>query len=50
MVADVLCDPSLQDKAIAGRLGLFIKKAMMVESGQDLSKKSHKAHLGKDYE
>ena len=50
MVADVLTDPSLQDKAIAGRLGLFIKKAMMVESGQDLSKRSHKSLLGKDYE
>jgi hypothetical protein len=33
-----------------GRLSLLIKKAMMVECSEDLSKKSHKLILGRDYE
>lgn len=49
-IANVLCEPSLHDKAIVGRLSLFIKKAMMVESGEDLNKKAHKMILGRDYE
>ena len=32
IVANVLCDPALNEKAIVGRLGLFIKKTMLIES------------------
>jgi hypothetical protein len=31
MIANVLCDPALNEKAIIGRLGLFIKKALLIE-------------------
>ena len=50
MVAKVLCDPALSEKAIVGRLGLFIKKALLIESSQDISKKPLQLILGKDYE
>ena len=40
MVANCLCDAQLSEKAIVGRLGLFIKKAMLIESADDMSKKS----------
>ena len=50
MVANVLMDSSLGEKAIIGRLGLFIKKALLIESSQDLSKKPLQLILGKDYE
>lgn len=40
MVANCLCDAQLGEKAIVGRLGLFIKRAMLIESADDLSKKS----------
>jgi hypothetical protein len=33
-----------------GRLSLFIKKAMMIESGDELNKRAFKMILGKDYE
>ena len=49
-IANVLVEPSLHDKAIIGRLSLFIKKAMMIESGEDLNKKAHKLIMGRDYE
>ena len=39
IVANVLCDPLLNEKAIIGRLGLFIKKALLIESKEDISKK-----------
>ena len=48
MIANVLCSP--EEKAIVGRLGLFIKKAAMVETSEDLSQKSLQKVLGKDYE
>ena len=41
IIASVLCDAQLQEKAIVGRLGLFIKKAMLIDSGEDLNKKAH---------
>jgi len=50
MIAQVLCDSQLHDKAIVGRLSLFIKKAMMIESGDELNKRAFKMILGKDYE
>ena len=49
-IANVLVEQSLHDKAIIGRLSLFIKKAMMIESGEDLNKKAHKLIMGRDYE
>ena len=36
MIANVLCDAQLHEKAIVGRLSLFIKKSMMIESGEEL--------------
>lgn len=50
MIAQVLTDPALSEKAIIGRLGLFIKKALLIESAQDISKKPLQLILGKDYE
>lgn len=50
MVANVLCDAALQEKAIVGRIGLFIKKALLIDSAQDISKKPLNLILGKDYE
>jgi hypothetical protein len=32
IIADVICDSTLQERAIVGRLGLFIKRASMIES------------------
>lgn len=46
MVANVLCDPQLAEKAIVGRLGLFIKKALLIDSAQDISKKPLNLILG----
>ena len=46
----MLCDPSLNEKAIIGRLGLFIKKALLIESKEDISKKPLQLIIGKDYE
>jgi len=45
-----LFDPTLNEKAIIGRLGLFIKKAISIESKEDISKKPFLLLLGKDYE
>ena len=50
MIAAVLCDAQLQDKAIVGRLTLFIKKSMMIESGEELQKRAFRMIIGKDYE
>ena len=41
LIADTLVDQSLQEKAIIGRLGLFIKRASSIESGEDLNTKPH---------
>ena len=38
IIANVLTDTQLGEKAIIGRLGLFIKKCMNIESGEDLNK------------
>lgn len=46
----MLCDPQLQEKAIVGRLSLFIKKALMIESGEELTKRAFKMVIGRDYE
>ena len=50
MIANVLCDSTLAEKAIVGRISLFIKKSMMIESGEELNKRAFKMILGKDYE
>ena len=50
MIAAVLCDSNLSEKAIVGRLGLFIKKALLIENAEDLNKKPMHLILGKDYE
>ena len=50
MIAAVLCDSQLQEKAIVGRISLFIKKSMMIESGEEFTKRAFKMILGKDYE
>jgi hypothetical protein len=52
VIADVICDSSLQERAIIGRIGLFIKKACSIEGGIDdeLSKKPHQVILGRNYE
>lgn len=46
----MLCDTNLGDKAIVGRLGLFIKRAALIECAEDLSKRPLNLILGKDYE
>jgi hypothetical protein len=50
MIANVLTDSTFGEKAIIGRLGLFIKKALLIECSQDISKKPLQLILGKDYE
>jgi hypothetical protein len=50
IIANVITDQSLNEKAIVGRLGLFIKKAILLETAQDLNKKPLQHILGKDYE
>jgi len=40
----------MSEKAIVGRISLFIKKSMMIESGEELNKRALKMILGKDYE
>ena len=50
MIAAILCDAALSEKAIIGRLGIFIKKALFIESKEDIGKKPLHLMLGKDYE
>ena len=50
IIANVLCNPVLNEKAIVGRLGLFIKKALLIEESEDISSKPLQLILGKDYE
>ena len=50
MIASVLADVQLSEKAIVGRISLFIKKSMMIESGEELSSRAFKMVIGKDYE
>lgn len=39
MIAEIICDVTHGDKAIVGRLGLFIKRGSMIEGGKDLLNK-----------
>ena len=36
IIAQVICDSALGEKAIIGRLGLFIKRAMLIDGSKDL--------------
>ena len=49
-IAEIICDNTLQEKSIIGRIGLLIKRALVIESEEDLSKRSHQVIFGKDYE
>jgi hypothetical protein len=40
-IAEIICDNTLQEKSIIGRIGLLIKRALVIESEEDLSKRSH---------
>lgn len=50
IIAQVICDPQNGEKAIIGRLGLFIKRASQVEGAKDLATKPLQMVLGKNYE
>jgi len=52
IVADTICDQTLQERAIVGRLGLFVKRATMLDGSSDdeLSKKPHQVIMGRNYE
>ena len=49
LLAAVITDQALSDKAIIGRLGIFIKKALLIDT-EELSKRPLNLILGKDYE
>jgi hypothetical protein len=50
MIATVICDSQLGEKSIIGRLGLFIKRASILEKPADLTNRSINLVLGKSYE
>ena len=50
IIAQVICDPSQGEKAIIGRLGLFIKRATMIQGKKDLVSKPLQVVIGKNYE
>lgn len=50
IIAQVICDPAHGEKAIIGRLGLFIKRAGMIEGAKDLVNKPLQVVIGKNYE
>jgi hypothetical protein len=52
IIAEVICDSTLQERAIIGRLGLFIKRCSNIENSlnEDISKKPHQVILGRNYE
>jgi len=50
MIASIICDQKLGEKSIIGRLGLFIKRAQLIEGGRDLTHKPLSMLLGKNYE
>ena len=50
IIASVICDPQHGEKAIIGRLGLFIKRASLIEGAKDLVSQPLQMLLGKNYE
>ena len=50
IIAAVICDPQNGEKAIIGRLGLFVKRAAQIEGATDLVSKPLQMVLGKNYE
>jgi hypothetical protein len=50
MIASIICDQKLGEKSIIGRLGLFIKRAQLIEGGRDLTHRPLSMLLGKNYE
>lgn len=50
LIAQVLCDPQHGEKAIVGRLGLFIKRGSQIEGGKDLLNKPLQVVIGRTYE
>jgi hypothetical protein len=49
-IAAVICDASHGEKAIIGRLGLFIKRAGLIQGEKDLVNKPLQVIIGKNYE
>jgi hypothetical protein len=49
ILASILTDSQFQEKAIVGRLGIFIKKALLIEKA-DLETRALSQILGRDYE
>ena len=43
-------DSTLNEKAIVGRLGFFIKKAVLIDSGEEFKKRPMHLIMGRDYE
>lgn len=50
VIAQVVCEPQHGEKAIVGRLGLFIKRASLIEGGKDLVNKPLQVVIGRNYE
>jgi len=50
LIASVICDSQNGEKAIIGRLGLFVKRASQIEGSTDLVSKPLQMVLGKNYE
>lgn len=50
IIAQVITDPNHGEKAIIGRLGLFIKRALHIEGSKDLQTKPLQVIIGKNYE
>jgi hypothetical protein len=41
IIAEIITDAQLAEKCIVGRIGLIIKRALIIESAEDLGKRSH---------
>lgn len=50
VIAQVICEPQHGEKAIIGRLGLFIKRASNIEGEKDLVNKPLQMVIGRNYE
>ena len=50
VIAQVICEPQHGEKAIIGRLGLFIKRAQQIEGQKDLQNKPLQMIIGRNYE